>query len=99
MTGWSSPAEARRREPRVNALARLTGTRTLLINAAWLVFVLILHGVGLLVVIRKSHPRDGRTRLAAIGFDVRGLLLELFGPPLALAIVWVLARLISANQR
>jgi hypothetical protein len=81
----------------VNTLASLTGTRILLITAAWLVFVFLLHGVGLFVVLRQLQSRDARGGLAAVGFDVRRLLLELLGPPLAFAIVWVIARVLSTH--
>ena len=81
----------------MNTLARLTGTWILLITAAWLVFVCLLHGVGLFVAIRQLQARDGRGGLAAVGFDMRRLLLELVGPPLALAIVWGIARVLNSR--
>ena len=81
-----------------NTFARLTGTQILLITAAWLLLVFFLHGAGLFVAFRQLQRADS-VRLAAVGFDVRRLLLELLGPPLALAAVWVVARFLSTHRR
>ena len=70
-------------------LRHLTGRRVLLASIGWVIFVVAGHALSIWWAMNQFERTSSGGGLSAIGFGLRGLLLQLLIPPFALVSLWL----------